>query len=177
MKSLASKGITLMEMIVVIVLIGLAVPTLMNILANTSWHSVQSEGIADGAFYAQQLMEEIKSKRYDQNTTSPWTNNLGVDAGEDSGNKATFNDVDDFMNAADPAITNPAPKYFRSVKVEHALINALDSWQACTFSGGCTAVSNCANCSECCYKMITVTVWRSDNILRNSTLVTVIAGR
>lgn len=179
MSKAKTKGITLMEMVAIIVVIGLAIPTLMSMWATVSWQSVRTEGTAEATFYAQGLMEEIRSKRFDENSTAPWSSTLGVDTGESSNNATTFDDIDDYRQTTDTRITSPAPAYNRSANIEYVYLNSTDAWVACG-AVNCTAVGACPNCcttcNQCCYKRITVNVRRTDNIPTNVTLETVVSG-
>ena len=47
-------------------LMGVAIPPLMTMWADTAWRSGKAESSADAGFYAQELMEEIKTKAYDE---------------------------------------------------------------------------------------------------------------
>lgn len=174
--SASIKAVTLIEMIVVIVVLGVAIPPLLNMWADVSWRSVRSETLADASFYAQGLMEEIKSKRYDEKTAAPWTNSAGFGAasdGENAGNKTTFDDVDDFIGCTDPEVTTPASGYNRSVSVVYTILNA-NTWT----DGGvtsCQAVNNCTALEECCYKHIKVSVSRA-NAAQEVSLDTIISS-
>jgi hypothetical protein len=170
--------------------------------ADVAWRSSRSEVISDAIFYSQQLMEEIKSKRFDNRTSSPWTNSadLGVDTGETRSDKNTFNDVDDFKTVClpgdsgyptcdktctDTLVTTPANRYIRSVIVEYVYLDASNDWQLCCTNPPCppnppaiTCASevDCANCNQCCHKRITVTVSRTDNLVRDINLITIVSG-
>lgn len=150
----SSKGLTIIELVVVIVVLGLAIPPLLTMWANVAWRSAASELLADSTFYAQQLMEEIKSKNFDENQSPPWTSSasFGPDGAE---NYPDFDDVDDFNGRLD----SPASGFTRSVTIDYIRLSG-SAWQACG-SVNCAAVSTCANCNECCYKRVTVTVLRS----------------
>jgi len=154
-----NKGITIIEMIAVIVVLGLSIPILLTVWADVAWRSSRSEAIADATFYAEELMEHVKLMRYDEHTASPWTptSGFGTDGGsENSANSATFNDVDDFVGTTDPAVTNVPGGFRRSVTVEYVrLVN--NEWQSCG-STSCGNATTCLACSDCCYKRITVTV-------------------
>lgn len=157
------KGLTLIEMVVVIVVLGVAIPPLLTMWADVAWRSSRAEALGDVSFYAQELMEEIKTKSYDEKSSAPWTNSAGFGAvsdGENAGNKTTFDDVDDFMGATDPAVTTPASGYTRAASVEYARLNsANNTWIGCGANQICQQnVTTCANCDECCYKHIRVSV-------------------
>ena len=178
MKPVTNKGITLIEMIVVIVVLGIAIPPLLTMWANVSWRSSRSEALADASFYAQELMEEVKTKRFDENTTSPWNTALGINPttkgldtvnNETAVNKTNWDDVDDFNGYLD----TPATGYNRSVTVNYANLTGT-SWQTCNPTS-CVAASNCTNCNECCYKHIAVSVSRA-NAAYNVTLVTIVSA-
>jgi len=177
-KPLATKGITLMEMVVIIVVVGLAIPALMTSWANVAWKSGRSEALADANFFTQELMEAIKSKSFDERSAAPYTNsnNLGADSGESSANNATFDDIDDFIGATDPWVTTPAPKYIRFANISYVFLNSTNSWQSCPLPVTCGNITNCTNCNECCYKSVTVGVSRQDNFTSNATLTTIIAA-
>ena len=63
-------------------------------------------GVADGrakaeartvaSFLAQGLMDEVRSKRFDESHMPPFSRNLRTENPENSSDKATFDDVDDF---------------------------------------------------------------------------------
>lgn len=172
------KGITLIEMTVVIVVLGISIPVLLNMWSQVAWNSSRSEATADAAFYAQQLMEEIRSKRFDEEAGYPWTASLGPDTttkGLDGTNNETltgssnWDDIDDFNGYSD----TPATGYTRSVTVSYFRLNA-SAWQSCSVAS-CVAPSNCTNCNECCYKRIQVKVSRA-NLASDVSLVTIVSG-
>lgn len=172
------KGLTIIELVVVIVVLGLAIPPLLTMWANVAWRSSKAEALADATFYAQELLEEVKSKNFDENEASaaPWTSsaNFGPDAGENSNNRATFDDVDDFVGCTDTTVTTPASSYSRSVAVNYVLLNAT-TWEACG-AVTCAAASTCTNCSECCYKRITVTVSRTDSVGTSASVTALVSA-
>ena len=169
----------MIELVAVLVVAGIAIPVLMTMWATISWRSVGSENVADTTFYARALMEEIKSKKFDQNANSPWTSSasLGSDTGEDRADSRTFNDVDDYINTTDLNITVPATGYIRSASVEYVSLNAANGWQASGLPVICGAVSLCTSPAECCYKRITVNVRRTDRMPGELNLTAIVAGK
>ena len=175
-----NKGITLMELIAVIVVLGMAIPVLLGVWANVAWRASRSEAVADATFYGDELMEWVIAKRFDEKTTGPWTNSasFGVDSGESSANMNTYDDVDDFVGSTDPAVTKSPGGYIRSVTVQYVTLNTgvtPNAWNACGATT-CAAVSDCTSCAQCCYKRIVVTVSRNDGLLGGSpvTLTTIV---
>lgn len=171
-----TKGMTLIEMAVMIVVLGLAIPPLLTMWADVAWRASRAEALSEATFHAQSLMEEIKSKRFDERTSPPWTDsaNFGPDPGESSANKNTFDDVDDFVGATDTAVTAPQAGYIRSVAVEYVTLGA-GAWGACG-AVLCQNNSDCTVCNACCYKRITVSVSRPDNLINTVTLVTMMSS-
>ena len=168
-----AKGITLMEMVAVIVVLGLAIPPLLTMWADVALKSGRSEVIADATFYAQELMEEIKlgNHRFDENTSSPWSSSLGPDTStkglDETNNEATsppttnknnWDDVDDFDDYSD----NPATGYTRSCDVDYVELSG-STWQAATSP-------------PTDFKRITVAVSRTDNLISDVSLVTIVAA-
>lgn len=174
-KAHGAKGFTLMEMLAVIVLMGVAIPPLLTTWADIAWRSGRTEAISDANFYAQDLMEEIKTKSFDErkiNDTGPrWSNpgEFGPDSGE--GARADYDDVDDFNTYSDA----PASGYTRSVAVEYVRLPASNVWQACSSSCN-NDVSDCSGCNRCCYKRVTVSVSRNDGLADNISLTTIVSS-
>jgi len=161
----SAKGITLMELVAILVVAGVAIPVLMR-----------AEAIGDAAFYAQGLMEEVRSKRFDERDAAPWSSSLGIDAGESAVNASTFDDVDDFVNATDPRITAPAAGFRRGVAVAYVYRDANNTWQPCAPSPSCAGVTDCSGCTQCCFKQVTVSVQREGADAGNISLATIVAG-
>jgi prepilin-type N-terminal cleavage/methylation domain-containing protein len=115
MRPVTRKGLTIIELVVVIVVLGLAIPPLLTMWADVGWRFSRSEFLADSGFYAQALMEEIKSKAF-VDPNDPNNTNLGPNAGESYPN---FNDVDDFNGYSD----NPASGYTRLVAVDYVSLS------------------------------------------------------
>ncbi len=100
------KGFTLIELVITIVILGIAMAPLLVMYGNIVVKSTESQVMRVSSFLGQDLMEEILSKRYDEKITyedaPPWTErqDLGLDAGEHPGIKDEFDDVDDFIDWA-----------------------------------------------------------------------------
>ena len=158
-KIISNKGITLIELVIAVVIVGIAIPVLVRNWADVTIRSVQSETISDAAFYAEQLMEEIKSKRFDERTEPAWTaaNFFGARRADESDetNRSRYDDVDDY-----DGFTEALPRSFVSlVSVQYANLTGT-TWQA--IASGTTD-----------FKRVTVNISRK-NIPNAATLVTVI---
>ncbi|GEM_PF-2459526 len=64
--SLSKKGITLIELIVVILILAIGISAILGLLGETVRRVNVAEEIAIATFYAQEKMEEIKSKDFDE---------------------------------------------------------------------------------------------------------------
>tara|TARA_Y100000768_G_scaffold100821_1_gene73673 strand:- start:3036 stop:3521 length:486 start_codon:yes stop_codon:yes gene_type:complete len=118
MKSLLShsKGFTLVEVMVVIVLLTLsfmiflqALNTAKEVRAKSEIRTIQSVILASH----QNL---IRSKQFDENLNWPWSLDLGQDPGEISFND--FNDVDDFKGYQVDALDN-YPSFGCNIEVDY----------------------------------------------------------
>jgi type II secretory pathway pseudopilin PulG len=163
------KGLTLIEAVAVIVVLGLAIPVLLRLFAEVSYKSARSESVSVATFYAEQLMEEIKSKRFDESSFYPWSTSLGPDTStkgldgtnnETTANKSNWDDIDDFNGYSD----TPTGGYSRSVTVIYLnpAITSGGTWQALG-----------SGTSE--YKRVAVTVSRG-TLTGNVTLTTMISA-
>jgi len=149
----ADKGLTLFEMVTIIVVMGLVIPVLLNMWADVARKSGRSESMAEATFYAQELMEEIKSKDFADPTQTPV---FGPESGESG--RSDYDDVDDFNGYSDP----PASSYTRSCVVDYVELSG-STWGAATSP-------------PTDFKRITVTVSRADNLSGNVSLVTIVAA-
>jgi hypothetical protein len=167
-------------MVVIIVVMGIAIPALLRTWADLSWRSTQGEGIADAATMCQQLLEEIRVKRYDERDTFPWTagSSFGVDTSETASDSSTYSDIDDYTGSTDPEVVSPRPYFNRTVYVRYMYPDASRTWRECPVSTACSASSqgDCTSCSQCCYKRVTVTVSNARMKIPDISLHTIVAG-
>jgi MSHA pilin protein MshD len=87
------SGFTIIELIIVIAVLGIAIPPLLSSISETLESNIKVRTTQTASILGRGLMEEILSKQYDLSTSSPWSNPLGAGVGE---TRATYNDVDDF---------------------------------------------------------------------------------
>lgn len=115
-------------MIAILVVVGLAIPPLTLMWQDLSYRSARATAISQATFYAQELMEEIKSKRFDD-PDEPTVTALGPN----SETYPNFDDVDDFNGCTDSRVTTPAGGYARSANIDYVSLNTdtdPDSWEA-----------------------------------------------
>ena len=153
--SMRRKSFTLVEIIAVIVILSLAIPTLLMMFTQANLNSITTESVSKASYYAEALMEEIRSKRFDENDNSPWSNSLGPDGGEVS--RSDYDDVDDYNGYKD----SPLSGYTRSVSVEYVKLNGT-RWQSAS--------------SRTDYKRVDVSVSRDDKIFGPVNLIVLVSG-
>ena len=98
---LTEKGFTLIEIVMIIVVVSIAIPALLIVLGQETRQSVDAELQVSATNVGQALMEEIKSKNWDQNSPIPpglYSNPLGPEAEAWNINHSNYNDVDDYNN-------------------------------------------------------------------------------
>ncbi len=96
MKGASKKGMTLIEAVTAIVVAGIGAGGFVSLYLSAMSGYAEAEVRTVAAFLAQGLMDETKSKRFDEQYVTPFSESLGTDASEDAGDKTTFDDVDDF---------------------------------------------------------------------------------
>ena len=150
-----NRGLTLLELVAAIVIMGLAIPALLRIHADVGIRSIRAEAISAATFYAEQMLEEIKARRFDENANSPWSAALGPESGETY--PAGFDDIDDFNGRVD----TPATGYSRTVTVDYVTLTGT-TW------GHSAGTTN--------FKRAVVSVSRTDNNVTNVHLDTIITN-
>jgi prepilin-type N-terminal cleavage/methylation domain-containing protein len=123
-KKVRDRGLTLIETIAAIVVAAIGASGFVSLyLSATDGHS-RVETRTVGCFLAQGLMDEVRSKRFDENHVAPFSVNLGTDMSENGGDKTTFDDVDDFGGWSETPSGFEA--YVLSVSVEYVRERNLD---------------------------------------------------
>ncbi len=96
----SQRGMTAVELIVAVIVLSFALLSLVQLYSNLGIRSADGQFRLTATLIAQELMEEIKSKRFDENfgknVNNNWSGVLGADAAEVATNKNTFDDIDDF---------------------------------------------------------------------------------
>lgn len=94
------RGITLIDLIVVIVIVGIALPPMIGLFIQQMRQSTFGVNVTRANHLASTLFEEIRSKRGDENAGAPSTA-LGPELGE---TRLTYDDVDDYhgLNESPP---------------------------------------------------------------------------
>lgn len=129
-KSHGQKGFTIIDTALMIVLLAIAIPPLLHLFAETAVTGAKSSILPTANVLAIELMEEVKSTKFDElsakNGSGNWSGTLGPDAGETATNKSTFDDVDDFNGWAQNFGAG-YPGYTASVSVNYVTSSNLSS--------------------------------------------------
>lgn len=116
----------MIEVVIVIIILGIAMLPLLITYANVANTGMQREAITIATSLAQTLMEEIESKRYDENADPPWTDPLSLGPDGETGRDTDYDDVDDFNEYSE----NPIPGfggYTSSVSISYVQPGDLDT--------------------------------------------------
>ncbi len=93
------KGVTLIEIVIIMIIFAIGVPPLLLMISNVTQRTAEGEIYYQGIVLGRDLMEEILCKRFDENGSSPWSSVLGPDAGETT--VASYDDIDDYDGYTD----------------------------------------------------------------------------
>ena len=127
-----NRGFILIEATISYVLLAVALLAMLPvfILAIKTGKDTEQRQVA--TYLSQELLEEVRMRKWDQNTPTPHarilnpSSTLGPDGAEDALDKKSFNDIDDFNGWSETAVTdplnNPVPEfaaYTRAVSVSY----------------------------------------------------------
>lgn len=122
------RGFTIFEIVMTIFLLAVAIPPLLRVFAETAVTGAESAILPTATLLANQMMEEIKSKRFDELTEKDsggnWSTAFGADTGEIL--KDNFDDVDDF-NGWTQDFAPSYPDYTATVSIDYVASTDLDS--------------------------------------------------
>lgn len=114
------KSITLIELIVVIVVLGVGISSLMGMFVEANFNTLDTQALVDSTFYAEELMEQIRSKQFEDPDQTPV---FGPESGESTADD--YDDIDDYESYSDTIAV-----YNRWVDVEYVELDVADSWQS-----------------------------------------------
>lgn len=92
-RMLRSTGFTLIELIITVVLLGVTIPLITTAIIEGVRRNTDITVTTQETLLGQSLFEEIRSRRFDEVVTPPWSSLLGPDGGE---TRSTFDDIDDY---------------------------------------------------------------------------------
>ena len=155
-------------MALAIVILSISIPALVKLFAETAISSGKSAILPTANELGIELMEEIKSRKFDElsqrDGSGNWSTSLGIDAGENASNKTTFDDVDDFSGWTQNFGAS-YPGYSATVSISYVVSNDLNT--------KLTIPSTVPNNWTPSYKLVQVTISNSA-LPSNITLSTVV---
>ena len=109
-----SKGFTLIEVLVSLILTSLAFTVFLQALNAGKSVRQKSELRTKQSVILNSLENQIRARRYDENLNEPWSNTLGKETGESF--ISQFDDVDDFHLYSESSISD-APGFGFDISV------------------------------------------------------------
>jgi MSHA pilin protein MshD len=166
------SGFSLIEIIMIIVVVSIAIPALLILVGGEAGRGVEPELRITATNVAQQLLDEIMTKCWDENlisggicgaATMTTYSDLGIDTGEDTTppyDTSTYDDIDDYAQGVD-AVSVGGISYSRSVVVCYVPYNNLT-----------TSTCNTTTALGTDYKRIAVTVTSGSTSVVLTTVMT-----
>ena len=161
------RGVTLIDLIITIIILAIAVPPMVGVFITSTRNSTFGVTMARANYLASNLMEEIRSKRWDENTGAA-SLPLVSESGE---TRATYDDVDDFNESDGTGLDESPPKDSQGANMS-GYTGFRQQVSVCYVAD--TAVNTCLGSGTSNYKKITVTV--TDPQGRVTPLVTLISS-
>ena len=90
----STSGFTLVEIMVVLILLALSFMVFLKALNTAKTVRVKSEIRTVQSVILNSLENQIRARRFDENSSEPWSSSLGKESGETS--IGQFDDIDDF---------------------------------------------------------------------------------
>jgi MSHA pilin protein MshD len=156
------RGVTLIDLIITIIIVAIALPPMVGIFITSTRNSTFGVSMARANHLASNLLEEIRSKRWDENTGAA-SATLGSESGE---TRATYDDVDDFHG-----LNESPPKDSQGMTMSGST-GFRQQVSVCYVAG--SDLNTCLGSGTSNYKQIAVTV--TDPEGRVTPLVTVISS-
>ncbi len=127
---LSECGASLIELVVVISLLAAMVLSFAKLFMDVGVLSVSSEYRMTATMLAQELMEEIKSRRFDEKESKTadgnWSTTMGPDSGEFVLTRSTLDDVDDY-HGLNENLSVPFSGFSRVVSVSYVNAGSLNT--------------------------------------------------
>lgn len=125
-----SKGLTLIELVISMVVMSVALMSLVAVFSTISVQMQSAEFLRTARMLAQEQVEEIRARRFDENASKDgsgnWSTAMGADAGETATDKNTFDDVDDFHGWSEN-LTGSFSSFSRSVSISYVSVSSPDT--------------------------------------------------
>ncbi len=90
------KGFTLVEVMVVLILMTLSFMVFLNALNTGKSVRARSELRTVQSVILNSIENQIRARRFDENTSAPWSSSLGKETSDGESSLSDFDDIDDF---------------------------------------------------------------------------------
>ena len=123
-------GFTLIEVLLSLAIFAVALPIMASLFSGGMKQPAIAREQAKAVFLAQELMEEVLTRKWDENSTPPGRTNIpstiGMDTGESAANRSSFDDIDDYdglidnpMHGADGGTVSLGKPFWSQVQVNY----------------------------------------------------------
>jgi MSHA pilin protein MshD len=106
------EGFALVEALLALLILGVSLPLLIGLFSAGAREPAISRSETQALFLCQELMEGILTRKWDEKTTPAGRVSnpsvIGLDAGENAGNRVSWDDIDDYDGLADAPICDLA---------------------------------------------------------------------
>ena len=116
----STKGFTLVEVVVVLLLLTLSFMVFLKALNTGKRVRANSEIRTIQGVILNSIQNEIRARKYDENPLAPWSSIIGKDSGEST--VEDFDDIDDFNGYSVSSITE-YPGYSYTVEVKYVSLD------------------------------------------------------
>ena len=113
-------GFTLVEVMVVLVLLTLSFMVFLNALNTGKTVRAKSELRTVQSVILSSVENQIRSRRFDENTTAPWSSSLGKESSDGEVDINDFDDIDDFDGFSVSSVSEH-PAFSYDVTVNYVL--------------------------------------------------------
>jgi prepilin-type N-terminal cleavage/methylation domain-containing protein len=100
----SNSGFSLVEVLIVLLLLSGAFIILLQALNTGKFMNAKAEVLTQQAVLLNNTIQEIRSRRFDENTTAPWSSSLGLDNSTNA--HLSFDGANDYVNLPDFSYLN-----------------------------------------------------------------------
>ena len=118
----SQKGFTLVEVMVVLILLTLSFMVFLNALNTGKSVRARSELRTIQSVILNSVENQIRARRFDENTSAPWSSSLGKETSNGETGVNDFDDIDDF-DGYTVASVSEHPGFSYTVTVNLSLIH------------------------------------------------------
>ncbi len=111
-KMVRNAGFALVEALLALLILGVSLPLIIGLFSSGAREPAISRDETRALFLCQELMDGVLTRKWDEKTTPAGKvvnpSVIGLDAGENAGDRSAWDDVDDYDGLADASIRDLA---------------------------------------------------------------------